>query len=128
MRLQTEELVLVVDDIFENRVLAKAFLEKLGWVVLEAASGHAAIELLKLIRPTHLMLDIKMPGLDGIAVTRHVREVIGDKQMKIIGYTAHAMRDEIERIRDSGFDAVLIKPVSYADVSEQFGPANIRLF
>jgi len=126
MKIQTEDLVLVVDDVLENRVLAVAFLEKLGWMVLEAGSGQAAVDVLKRVRPTHLLLDIKMPGFDGIAVARYVREFLGDKQMKIIGYTAHALKDEVERIFASGFDAVLIKPITYTDISEQFGPANVR--
>lgn len=127
MKIQTEDLVLVVDDVLENRVLAVAFLEKLGWMVLEASSGQAAVDVLKRVRPTHLLLDIKMPGFDGIAVARYVREFLGDHQMKIIGYTAHALKDEVERIFASGFDAVLIKPITYADISEQFGPANVRV-
>ncbi len=127
MKIQTEELVLVVDDVLENRMLAKAFLERLGWLVLEAASGQAAVDVLKRVHPTHVLLDIKMPGFDGIAVARYIREFMGDRQMKIIGYTAHALKDEVERILHSGFDAVLIKPVTYADLSEQFGPANVRV-
>lgn len=128
MKIQTEDLVLVVDDVLENRVLAVAFLEKLGWMVLEAGSGQAAIDVLKRVRPTHMLLDIKMPGFDGIAVARYVREFMGDQQMKIIGYTAHALKDEVQRILASGFDAVLIKPITYADISEQFGAANVRVF
>lgn len=128
MKLQTEDLVLVVDDVLENRALATVFLQKLGWMVLEAASGRAAVDLLERVRPTHLLLDIKMPGFDGIAVARYVRESMQDGQMKIIGYTAHALKDEVEQILRSGFDAVLIKPITYADISEQFGPANVRVF
>lgn len=127
MKIQTDDLVLVVDDVEENRMLAKVILQKLGWQVLEAASGQAAVDVLKRIRPTHVLLDIKMPGFDGIAVARYVREFLGDQQMKVIGYTAHALKDEVERILQSGFDAVLIKPVTYADLSEQFGPANVKV-
>jgi len=127
MKIQTDDLVLVVDDVEENRMLAKVFLHKLGWQVLEAASGQAALDVLKRVRPTHLLLDIKMPGFDGIAVARYVREFLGDQQMKIVGYTAHALKDEVERILNSGFDSVLIKPVTYSDLSEKFGPANVTV-
>ena len=68
-----------------------------------------------------------MPGFDGIAVARYVREFLDDHQRKIIGYTAHALKDEVERILNSGFDSVLIKPVTYSDLSEQFGPANVKV-
>ena len=118
VKIQTEGLVLVVDDVYENRVLARAYLERLGWRVLEAASGQAAVDLLKRVRPTHMLLDVKMPGFDGISVAKYVREFLGDKSMKIIGYTAHALRDEVQRIHASGFNSVLIKPIAYADISE----------
>lgn len=125
MKTQTKGLVLVVDDVYENRVLAKAYLGKLGWQVLEASSGLGAVDLLCRVTPSHLLLDVKMPGFDGLAVARYVRETMGDQAMKIIGYTAHAIKDEIESILASGFDAVLIKPIKYADISEQFGVGHV---
>lgn len=127
MKIQTEGLVLVVDDVYENRVLARAYLERLGWRVLEAASGQAAVELLKRVRPTHMLLDVKMPGFDGISVARYVRDYLGDANMTIIGYTAHALRDEVQRIQASGFNSVLIKPISYIDISDKFGPSNVTM-
>lgn len=124
MRIKTEGLVLVVDDVAENRTLAKAFLKKLGWHVLEASSGQSAIELLNSVVPSHILLDVKMPDMDGVSVARYVREALTDHDVQVIGYTAHALNDEIERFLQSGFDSVMIKPITYADISSRFGPAN----
>lgn len=126
MKLRSDALVLVVDDVLENRTLARAYLEKLGWSVLEANSGYSAIELLKKVSPSYILLDVKMPGIDGVSVARYVRGSIKDREVRIIGYTAHALNDEVERFLASGFDAVLIKPITYVDISGQFGPANIE--
>lgn len=124
MKFKTEDVVLVVDDVIENRILARAFLEKLGWRVLEAGSGLAALEILNKVAPSHILLDVKMPGFDGMSVARHVRETMGNKVTRIVGYTAHALQDEIQKFHEIGFDSVLIKPVTYADISNEFGTAN----
>lgn len=124
MRLRSDGLVLVVDDVVENRTLARAYLEKLGWRVLEANSGSSAIDLLKTVSPTHILLDVKMPGLDGVSVAGYVRHSLNDADVRIVGYTAHALSEEVERFLASGFDAVLIKPVTYVDISNEFGTAN----
>ncbi|WP_374521510.1 response regulator [Hydrogenophaga sp.] len=124
MKTKSDGLVLVVDDIAENRALATAFLRKLGWNVLEAASGLAAVEMLEKVVPSHILLDVRMPGFDGLSVARYVREAMNDHKVRIVGYTAHALPDEIQTFLRSGFDAVLIKPITYADISSEFGPAN----
>lgn len=124
MKIQSDGLVLVVDDIAENRALANAFLKKLGWNVLEASSGLAAVEILEKVRPSHILLDVRMPGYDGLSVARYVREALADQKVRIVGYTAHALPDEIQHFLRSGFDTVLIKPITYADISSEFGTAN----
>ena len=124
MKIKVDGLVLVVDDVEENRTLATAFLRKLGWNVLEAASGLAAVEILDKVVPSHILLDVRMPGFDGLSVARYVREAIKDRQVRIVGYTAHALPDEVQNFLKSGFDAVLIKPITYADISSEFGAAN----
>lgn len=123
-RVKSEGVVLVVDDVLENRALAEAYLKKLGWQVLEANSGLSAIELLKSFTPSHILLDIKMPGIDGVGVARFVQEKMANCNIRVIGYTAHALNDEIEHFLESGFDSVMIKPITYIDISNQFGPAN----
>jgi two-component system cell cycle response regulator DivK len=124
--LQMASTVLVVDDIETNRMLARVYLERLGWSILEASSGRGAIEMLRRIRPSHILLDVKMPDIDGVTVAKFVRGSLGDQDIKIVGYTAHALKEEIDRLATHGFDSVLVKPIVYADISIKFGPANIQ--
>lgn len=126
--LKMDATVLVVDDIEANRMLARIYLEKLGWSVLEASSGRGAIDILRRIRPTHILLDVKMPDIDGVTVAKFVRDSLGDHDIEIVGYTAHALREEIDRLSSHGFDSVLVKPIVYADISTKFGPANLQNF
>ena len=115
------QLILVVDDVHENRELAKIYLEKLGWRTLACESAESALRLLSGVTPGHILLDIKMPGMGGIAFARVIRSTLDSASTKIVGYTAHALSDEIKTIMDAGFDALLIKPVTYRDISDCFG-------
>jgi len=121
-------LILIVDDVHENRELVKIYLEKLGWDTISCESGEQALAELERIRPDAILLDIKMPGIDGIALARMIRLSLSNADTKIVGYTAHALKDEIEFILDSGFDEVLIKPVTYKDISDCFGTTGIEFF
>jgi CheY-like chemotaxis protein len=124
--LKIDGTVLVVDDIEINRLLARIYLEKLGWSVLEGSSGRGAIEMLRRIRPSHILLDVKMPDIDGVTVAKFIRDSLGDHDIKIVGYTAHALTEEIDRLSAHGFDSVLVKPIVYADISTTFGPVNLQ--
>jgi len=119
-------LILIVDDVCENRELVRIYLEKLGWNTISCDSGEQALVELEHIKPDAILLDIKMPGIDGIALARVIRLTLSHADTKIVGYTAHALKDEIEFILNSGFDQVLIKPVTYKDISSCFGTTGIE--
>ena len=114
--------VLVVDDAAINRLLARAFLERLGWQVSEAEEAAEALAHLAQRRPEQVLLDIRMPGVDGIALCRQIRALYADGgHVRIVAYTAHALPDEVAVIRSAGFDEVLVKPVSLGDMTQVFG-------
>jgi CheY-like chemotaxis protein len=108
--------VLVVDDIEVNRILARAYLEMIGWTVHEADSGLRAMQFLAEKVPQAVLIDIRMPGISGDELVRHIRKKLG-AGIRLVGYTAHCMPDEIRQFMDAGFDQVLIKPVSLADMT-----------
>ncbi len=118
-------LIFIVDDIQENRDLAKIYLEKLGWKTLCCESGRQALVELETATPHAILLDIKMPGIDGISMAKVIRCESHHDDLKIVGYTAHALNDEIQFILDSGFDEILIKPVTYRDLSDCFGTNDV---
>jgi len=105
--------VLVVDDVAINRVLAMAFLSRLGYQPHEATGGLAALDCLNKQLPVDLiMLDINMPDLDGEKVCQRLRANPAFDHLKIIAYTAHAGAEDCQRYLANGFNAVLVKPIS----------------
>jgi len=110
----------VVDDNGVNRKLAGSMLKKLGWQTEEADCGEAALRRLAVADIDAVLLDISMPGISGEEVCRRLRTVEATRHLRIVAYTAHAMESEKSRIMESGFDAILIKPVSFEALREAF--------
>ena len=113
-------MVLVVDDVEFNRILAHDYLELLGWRVTECAGSFQALNYLCTKTPEYILLDIRMPDIDGVGFAKIVGEIYPANTVKIIAYTAHVLPDELTRIYESGFDDILIKPVSLADMKKIF--------
>lgn len=109
--------VWVVDDEMVNRLLARAYLERLGWQVREFANGHDVLRDLKLARPHAMLLDVRMPGLSGDDLVRQVRALFPQEPIRLVGYTAHCMEDALQPILEAGFDQLLIKPVSFQQMA-----------
>lgn len=112
---------LVVDDAELNRILARAYLEALGWRVDECPEGYSALAYLRTCTPEFILLDIRMPGIDGLELATIIRKTCPVGTVRLVAYTAHAIIEEVAHIRTFGFDAVLIKPVSFADFQEVVG-------
>ena len=114
--------VLVVDDNRINRELAKAFLQKDGWSVSEADNGEDALQRLTEDHYNAILLDISMPGRSGIEILESIRKLAANPNIYAVAYTAHALDDEKRRIMASGFDNLLIKPISKAAMTAVFEP------
>jgi CheY-like chemotaxis protein len=110
-------LVLVVDDVEGNRLLAQAYLERLGWQVALCADAPAALAYTEQAVPEAMLVDVRMPGMFGDELARRLRAQPHTADVRLVGYTAHAMPDEIAALRRSGLDEVLIKPVQLADMA-----------
>ncbi|MHB8762913.1 MAG: ATP-binding protein [Deferrisomatales bacterium] len=125
--LPTELRILVAEDEPVNREVAVALLQHRGWRVTAVADGSAAVEAW-LAEPFDLVLmDVQMPGLDGFAATRLIRqrEGPGGARVPIVGLTAHALKGDRERCLAAGMDDYLAKPVApetlYAAVERWVG-------
>ncbi|RYY63173.1 MAG: response regulator [Comamonadaceae bacterium] len=115
MNLQpTPGLVLVVDDVEGNRLLAQAHLARIGWQVKTFADAASVLEFLDHTLPQAMLIDVRMPGLRGDTLASLLKAQPETAVVRLVGYTAHALPDEIASLRASGFDEVLIKPVLYA--------------
>lgn len=108
---QSSPVVLVVDDNAENRALAQATLEDEGYAVLLASSGEEAIATFETELPDCVLLDIRMPGMDGFAVCSQIRARAGGAETPIVFLTALRDVDTFDRALRAGGDDFLMKPV-----------------
>jgi two-component system cell cycle response regulator DivK len=102
--------VLIVDDFDDGRDLYGDFLAFKGFRVLTASNGPEAIEVAQRDRPSMILLDIRMPGMSGVDVSRLLRADSRFSKTLIVAVTAHAMPQEHEEIRAAGFDDIIAKP------------------
>ncbi len=107
----TQKQILVVDDNLINREVAKEILKKAGCKVQLAESGEAAIQLVTQHSFDIILMDIQMPGMDGIKTTKKIRGLNLDNMPKIIAMTAYAMKEDKERFLKLGMDDYLPKPI-----------------
>jgi two-component system, response regulator PdtaR len=106
--------VVIAEDEAIIRLDLKEILESEGYeVVGEAARGDEALELIASTIPDLAILDIKMPGLDGIEVARRV---VGEYKVPVLILTAFSQRNLIEEARDAGVAAYLVKPFQSAEI------------
>ena len=110
--------VLIIDDEAVNRRLAQVLFQKLGWEVETVDSGDRALLHLAARRYDLILLDISMPGMTGLEVCQHIRADPRLMAVRVIAYTAHALLEQQQRFLASGFDAVLLKPISFRAVQE----------
>ncbi|WP_062268984.1 PAS domain-containing hybrid sensor histidine kinase/response regulator [Endozoicomonas arenosclerae] len=102
--------VLIVDDLEINRDLLKVIMEEAGFNTLEACDGLEALACLEASKPELVMMDIRMPRMDGIEALKHIRLNPELKNLKVIAVTASAGSDIKTRLKQKGFDGVLAKP------------------
>jgi len=103
--------ILVVDDNAQNRALAQATLEDEGYRVLLAASGEEGIAKFEAEAPDCILLDVRMPGMDGFAVCSRIRALPGGPDMPILFLTSSRDVDTFDRALRAGGDDFLTKPV-----------------
>jgi signal transduction histidine kinase len=102
--------ILVVDDNAENRALARATLEDESYVVVLANSGAEAIEAFSRERPACILLDIRMPGIDGLTACERIRALPGGSEVAIVFVTAQREVETFDRAIAAGGDDFLTKP------------------
>lgn len=107
-------LVLIVEDNRDNLSLMMDYLSNKGFAVRAAHNGYQALELIPLLRPAAVLMDIQMPGIDGLEVTRRLRAMPDLARLPIIAVTALAMSGDRERCLAAGASAYVSKPVSFA--------------
>ncbi len=111
--------ILVVDDKELNRRLLSGFLDRRQVDVIEAENGLQALELAEKHTPDLVLMDVKMPVMDGIEATKRLKANPRLKHIPVIFITAYAMREQQQEIEAAGGDGFLTKPVSKMDFMAQ---------
>jgi PAS domain S-box-containing protein len=107
---QGEIEVLVVDDSPSNRLLLTEMLKPIGFLVREASNGVQSIESARGRMPRIILLDLRMPGMDGDEVARQLRAIPVSTPPVIIGLTASAFEDDQQHFLEAGLDGLMTKP------------------
>ncbi len=106
------ELILIVEDNEKNRKLARDVLAFTGYRLLEAETGEDGVRLARQHRPDLVLMDIQLPGIDGIATLRQLREDPATQRIPVIAVTASAMTHDRQKIMAAGFDGYQSKPLN----------------
>ncbi len=107
--------VLVVEDNAANMTLAVFLLESAGHVVLSAKDAEAGLLLARAEHPDLILMDIQLPGMDGLRATALLKEDDATRAIPVIALTALAMKGDEERIRAAGCDGYIAKPMRYQE-------------
>ncbi len=108
--------VLIVEDNPHNLKLAQIVLQKVGYYVISADNGETGLQMAAEHRPDLILMDVQMPGMDGLEVTRRLRRLASTADIKVVALTALAMKGDSERILAAGCDAYLAKPFRYNEL------------
>ena len=112
------ELVLIVEDNDKNRKLVRDTLQFKGYRTIEAESGEDGVRLAREQRPALVLMDIQLPGIDGITALGQLRADPSTRDIPVIAVTASVMAQERQKVVDAGFDAFQGKPISVREFLE----------
>jgi two-component system cell cycle response regulator DivK len=102
--------IMIIEDNVDNRLLLNAILGD-AFSVTEHSNGPDGLAALVTEQPEIVLLDISLPGMDGVEVLRHIRADPAYRQLPVIAFTAHAMSDDRARYLAHGFDDYITKPI-----------------
>ena len=103
--------ILIVEDNPQNMRLVEMALSAESYTLLEATNGEEALEIAKKERPDLIIMDVQLPKMSGLEVTRKLREIPEFNRTPIIAVTAYAMKGDEEKALDAGCSGYLSKPI-----------------
>ena len=112
-------LVLIVEDNPRNLKLVRDLLDYAGYRTLGVSNAEDGIELARAHRPDLVLMDVQLPGMDGVEALSRLRAEPGGGEIPIVALTAFAMKDDRERFLAAGFDAYIEKPLNVREFPEQ---------
>ena len=107
--------ILVIEDNAANMKLAVFLLEKEGHEVLQASDAEEGLRLARDRLPALILMDVQLPGMDGLAATRLLKADAATRHIKVVAVTALAMNGDREKVEAAGCDGYLAKPIRYQE-------------
>jgi two-component system cell cycle response regulator DivK len=111
-------LVLIVEDNEKNMKLARDILQAKGYQTVEAETGEAGVQLAKERKPDLVLMDIQLPGINGIEAFRQLRAETATAKIPVVALTASVTPTDRSQITAAGFDAFISKPISLKEFVE----------
>jgi two-component system, cell cycle response regulator DivK len=106
------ELILIIEDNEKNRRLVRDVLQFKGYETIETETGEEGVELARTRQPALVLMDIQLPGIDGITALKRLREDPTTRAMRVMAVTASAMTQDRQNILAAGFDGYQSKPIN----------------
>jgi two-component system cell cycle response regulator DivK len=107
--------VLIIEDNLTNMTLAIFLLQSVGHTVISATDAEAGLTLARAERPDLILMDIQLPGMDGLQATGLLKQDEATRAIPVVALTALAMKGDEERIRAAGCDGYIAKPMRYQE-------------
>lgn len=111
-------LILIVDDVVDNLALISLDLQQQGYRVVTASDGEKAMRVASMTKPDIILMDIAMPGVDGLEATRKLRADEMLRRIPVIALTAYDTGGFRRAAADAGFDGYLTKPINFDRLHE----------
>jgi CheY-like chemotaxis protein len=108
-------LILIVEDNDKNRKLVRDVLTFKGYETIESETGEEGIRLASERRPSLVLMDIRLPGLDGVEALRRLRAEEITRAIPVLAMTASVMSEDRQKIMAAGFDGYQSKPINVTD-------------
>ncbi|MBT3342114.1 MAG: response regulator [Gemmatimonadetes bacterium] len=118
---QASRRILVVEDGEENRLLLRRMLEPIGFEIREAVDGEQGIQVWETWQPHLIIMDMRMPVLDGYEASRRIKSTPAGSDTPIIALTASAFEEDRQRVAEAGCDDFVRKPFDELDLLERIG-------
>jgi two-component system, cell cycle response regulator DivK len=109
------ELIFIVEDNDRSRKLVRDVLTFKGYQIVEAETGEEGVRLAQERRPSLVLMDIRLPGVDGIEALGRLRAEVATRGIPVMAMTASVMARDPQRVLDAGFDAFQSKPINVKD-------------
>ena len=113
--------VLVIEDNALNLKLVRDLLQARGFSVVEAGTARDGITLARERRPDVILMDIRLPDIDGVRALGHLRALSETRAIPVAAVTANAMKGDRERLLAAGFDGYLAKPIDVRTFADEVG-------